>query len=250
MKPILECIGLTKQFGSFRAVSNLDFTVFPGEIFGIAGPNGAGKTTLFNIITKIPYPPTSGKTIFQGEEIQQMKNFEIVHKGIARTFQIPTVFEKFSYSENVKCGALFGKKYGKESVDEIEKKCLSALETVGLLEKKDQIATDLPLFDMKRIMLASALATNPSLLLLDEPVSALSSIEIEEIIKLIKQINEKGTTIILIEHHMRTLMGISERVLILHRGEKLAEGIPKEVAGNELVIEAYLGEDYKKYLGD
>jgi branched-chain amino acid transport system ATP-binding protein len=243
MRPLLECRGVTRRFGDLAAIKDLDFEVYPGETYGIAGPNGAGKTTLFNVITGIPVPVTSGRVLFNGEEIHRLKAYKISHRGIARTFQIPNIIESFNYWENALIGGIFGRPSDtRHSRERVER----ALATVGLLEKKGLSAKGAPLFDRKRLMLASALAMEPKLLLLDEPVGGLNRAEIKQLLDLFREIVEKGITLIIIEHVMTALMSISDRVMILHHGEKICEGKPDAVGRDKAVIEAYLGEEYQK----
>ncbi len=247
-EPILKVEGVNKYFGSFAALKDVTIEIQPNQIFGIAGPNGAGKTTLFNVITHV-IPLTSGKIFFEGEPIHNLPAHEICHKGITRTFQVPVIFRSMSTFETVRVGALFGRE-GKLSIPkserDIEKGCESVLELVGLTQKRDAKSEDLSLLDRKRLMIASALITNPKMLLLDEPIAGLSSEEIEEALKLIKEVNKQGITIVLIEHIMKALMGLSDHVMILHHGEKICEGTPNEVSKEECVIEAFLGETARK----
>ena len=250
MDPILKCENVSKYFGDFAAVKDLSFHVNPGEVFGIAGPNGAGKTTLFNIISNIPFPPTSGKIIFNDEEIQGLKPHKICHLGLVRTFQIPAIFKEMTYLENVQVGSIFGKDLSlhrstaKLAIDSAKE----AIKLVGLFEERYKRPRGAPLFDIKRLMIASAVAMKPKLLLLDEPVGGLNSSEIMQLMELIRKLQDDGITIVIIEHVMTCLMAISQRVMILNYGEKLAEGKPEEVAENEDVIEAYLGKEYRKYM--
>jgi len=250
MKPILRCENVSKYFGDFAAVKDLSFHVDPGEVFGIAGPNGAGKTTLFNIISNIPFPPTSGKIIFNEVEIQGLKPHKICHLGLVRTFQIPAIFKEMTYLENVLVGGIFGNDFSfyrsnsKLSLESAEE----AIKLVGLFEERDKLPKGAPLFDIKRLMIASAVAMKPKLLLLDEPVGGLNSSELMQLMELIRKLQDEGITIVIIEHVMTCLMAISQRVMILNYGEKLAEGKPEEVAENEDVIEAYLGKEYRKYV--
>lgn len=251
----IECKEVSKFFGEFAALNNVSFSVPRGIVFGIAGPNGAGKTTLFNVITSNPFPLSSGKIIFEGEEIQKLKPYKIVHKGIVRTFQIPVIFKDLTYLKTIMVGALYGNitnikdmifRYDRHRV---ERTALEALEFVGLSGKKNDSTVHASLYELKLLMLASAIATRLKLLLLDEPVSGLTDHEIGQIIELISKINKDlGVTILLIEHVMKFLMKISDEVMILNYGEVIAKGKPKDVATNEEVIKAYLGEEYREAL--
>jgi len=244
VKPILQCEKVSKYFGQLAAVKNLSFFVNPGEIFGIAGPNGAGKSVLFNVITKVPYGPTSGMIMFDDQYIHKLKPHEICRLGISRSFQTPVIFPSITVLENVMIGGFFGKAKSLFRADQerVKSSSIEALDFVGLLHKKDVLAGNLLLGDEKLLMIASCLATEPKIILLDEPMGGLNPTEIEQTMDIIKKINEKGITVIAIEHIMKALMGISNRMMILHYGEKIAEGTPKEIADNELVIEAYFGE--------
>jgi branched-chain amino acid transport system ATP-binding protein len=238
MSIILETRQLTKRFGELAAVKDLSFTVEDGEVFGIAGPNGAGKTTLFNLISGLY--SGKGEILFKGERIDRNRPYQRCNKGLARTFQIPTVFSSLTVYENVKIGAHFGN-HG----DHEEKTILDSLEFVGLAEVKKIQAKHLPLFDKKLTMLAAALATQPGLLMLDEPIGGLSPIEIQKSVEIFKKINQDlKITLIVIEHLMKVLMGISNRMMILENGENICIGSPDEVANNKRVIEVYLGAEY------
>lgn len=252
MEPILRVENLSKRFGDLVAVKNLSFEVFPGEIFGIAGPNGAGKTVLFNCITKVPYSPDSGRLIFEGKEITKYTPHEICHMGISRTFQIPAIFPSLTAFENVLVGSVFGerarfplakifKKPANESIFLL--RTTKALEFVGMLDKKDSTAKDLSLLDIKLLMVASALATKPKLIMLDEPVGGLNKPEIKEFMGLIRKINSEGITIVIIEHIMAALMNLSKSIMVLDHGEKISEGTPQQVSNDKAVIEAYLGQE-------
>ena len=233
---ILQVNNVTQCFGQLVAVKDLSFEVEKGEIFGIAGPNGAGKTTLFNLVTG--FYRGSGDIIFDGRSIRGLRPHQICHRGIASTFQIPELFLTLPIVENVKVGVHFG---GRGAHDERE--CINeAISFVGLQGKENVIAANLNLFDKKLTMLAAALATKPKLLLLDEPISGLSPTEAREYMTLIQRTKkELGLTIIVIEHLMKVLTEISQRLMILHNGEKICIGPPKEVTKDKRVIEVYLG---------
>ena len=233
---ILQLNKVTQRFGELAAVNNLSFEVEEGEIFGIAGPNGAGTSTLFNVITG--FYRGSGDIIFDGSNIRGLKPHQICHKGIARTFQIPELFLTLPIVENVKVGAHFGVQGAHD-----ERECIKeVIDFVGLQGKENVIAANLNLFDKKTTLLAAALATKPKLLLLDEPIGGLSPVEVTESVALMKKINkELGLTIIVIEHLMKVLTEVSQRLMILHSGEKICIGPPKEVIKDKQVIEIYLG---------
>jgi len=236
---ILEARNVTKYFGRLAAVNNLSFEVNDGEIFGIAGPNGAGKTTLFNLIAGAY--PCKGEILFKGEKINNLKPYKVCQKGVARTFQIPLVFPSLSVYENIAIGARFG---GRRRDDE-KSLILKIIELIGLDGKENLEASHLRLFDKKLTMLGIALATQPKLLMLDEPAGGLNPAEIQQSIALFKRLNKEfGITLVVIEHLMKVLMGISERLMIIHDGEKIRQGAPVEVAGDKRVIEIYLGSEY------
>ena len=233
---ILQVSNLTQCFGQLVAVNNLSFEVEKGEIFGIAGPNGAGKSTLFNVITG--FYRGSGDIIFDGRSIRGLRPHQICHKGIARTFQIPQPFLTLPMVENVKVGAHFGVRGAHDEREGIKE----AINLVGLQGKENVIAANLNLFDKKRTMLAAALATKPRLLLLDEPIGGLSPTESKQFIALVKKINQElGLTVIVIEHLMKVLTELSQRLMILQSGEKICIGPPQEVTKDKRVIEVYLG---------
>jgi branched-chain amino acid transport system ATP-binding protein len=241
MKEILKTVSLSKYFGKLKAVSEVSFEVREGEIFGIAGPNGAGKSTLFNAISGIPYHANSGKIFFKGREIQRTPPHVICHSGIARTFQKETVFETLSVMENMFVASAFSKYYADCSEKERHEKGLEILDFIGLGNCRHREAVHLSLLEKKLLMLATALVTQPKLLLLDEPASGLTPEETRQLDSLLHKLNEKGITIILIEHVLHLLLRVSERVMILNEGKKLAEGTPDEVVKDEMVIKAYLG---------
>ncbi len=238
---LLECQGVTKNFGGLMALMDVSLHVNGGEIVGLIGANGAGKTTLFNLITGV-YSPSSGSIRFDGQEIKGLKTHDICKKGLVRTFQIVRPFSNMTVLENVMIGALFGVGRTK-NLSRAEEEALRILEFTGLTEKKDVLGKELTTADRKRLEVARSLATEPKLLLLDEVLAGLTSTETTEAMKLVKRIrHEKGLTIFMVEHVMKAVMGLSDRIVVLHNGEKIAEGPAKEVAENPKVIEAYLGE--------
>jgi len=236
---VLEAEGVTKTFGGLTALRALNFSINEGEILGLIGPNGAGKTTLFNVIAGV-FPLDSGKIRFGREEITGLKPFELCHKGIVRTFQIVKPFLNLTLLDNLMVGALSKERDLRVALRE----SLEILEFVGLAPKKDLLAASLTLEDLKRLEMARALTTKPKLLLLDEVVAGLNPKETEETLALIRKVHAEGVTIFIVEHVMKAIMSISDRIMVLHHGEKIAEGTPREIAQDRAVIEAYLGESY------
>lgn len=236
---ILNVKNLTKRFGGILAVNDLDFSVTQREILGIIGPNGAGKTTIFNLITGV-YRPDHGTISFQGKDITRMKTYQICRAGIGRTFQIVKFFGDLSVIENVIAAAFCHL----QQIDEARHEALKVLEQVGLSAKKDVMPRSLTIVDKKRLELAKALATRPKLLLLDEIMAGLNPAETDHTIELIKILQDQGYTMIIVEHVMRAMMALSDRILVLNFGEKIAEGTPNEISENPEVIKAYLGEKY------
>lgn len=237
---LLRGEGVTKYFGGLTAVYNVNFEIDEGEIVGLIGPNGAGKTTLFNVVTGA-LPLDKGKITFKGKDITNLKPFRICRSGIARTFQSVKIFGSLSVFENVMLGIWYGMEKKGLSVDAREA-AFELLEFVGLENLKDTPAKDLTLANQRRLEVARALATKPDLLLLDELMAGLNPKEVSEAIDLVSRIRERGVTIFMIEHVMKAIMSICKRIMVLHHGEKIAEGTPEEVARNERVIEVYLGE--------
>lgn len=235
---ILEVQGITVRFGGLVAVAGLDFHIDRGEVVGLIGPNGAGKTTLFNLISGA-ITPSSGITLFKGENITHLKPSEICRRGIARTFQLVKLFSDMTVLENVMLSCLFRKP--RVTKEEAVKESSELLDFVGLNNMESLPARDLPIGGQKRLEVARALATHPELLLLDEVMAGLNPAEVSEAIESIKRIREKGITIMLVEHVMQAIMDVSDRVIVLHNGEKLAEGMPCDIAANETVINVYLG---------
>lgn len=235
--PILECREVSKAFGSLQAVERVSFSVAEGEIYGIAGPNGAGKTTLFNLISGIPYHADSGAVRFEGKDIRGKAPHAICHAGLARTFQTEAAFDDLTVEENVRIGAVFGRR-----TDDVGATVEHALEYVDLVAQRKKSAESLPLYTKKRLMLASAIACHPRLLLLDEPAAGLNQAEYEELAELIRKLNAEGTTIVLIEHVLPLLLSVSSQVMVLNSGTVVTKAPPDEIVRDEAVIAAYLGE--------
>ena len=250
---LLDAQGIVKQFGGLTAVNSVDFAIERRSISSLIGPNGAGKTTFFNMITGL-YMPTSGKILFDGQEITGTKPHLVTALGIGRTFQNIRLFAQMTALENVMVGrhsrlkaGLFGILFRLPRVraeeEAARKHALELLDYVGLGRRRaDELSKNLPYGDQRRLEIARALATDPKLLLLDEPTAGMNPNETAELTKLIRRIrDDRGVTVLLIEHDMRVVMGISEKVTVLDHGAKIAEGLPEEVRANEEVIEAYLG---------
>jgi branched-chain amino acid transport system ATP-binding protein len=246
---ILSGRQVTKTFGALKAVWNVDFEVKKGEILGIIGPNGAGKTTLLSMINGT-LSLTRGTITFKDQVISGLKPFRIAEQGISRTFQVVKPFPGMTLLENVSLGALFGKDKIRDA-REAREKTRAILSTVNLSGQENVAVENLNISERKRLELARALAMDPELLLLDEVMAGLNTGEINWIMGLIRRLNEKeGRTILVIEHVMKAIMGISHRIMVLHHGKKIAEGPPEQISNDEKVISAYLGERYAKRRGD
>jgi len=248
---LLEVSGLSKNFGGLRAVHDLDFQVQVGDILGLVGPNGAGKTTVFNLITGV-YLPNAGKILFRSEDISGLKPHRVARKGIARTFQLTTLYSNCSALENVVIGHHLKMQTGLRSIllrtpffwseeKKAKENALQLMEFIGLSGQENFLAKNLPHGHQQRLKIAIALSSAPQLLLLDEPVSGMNPEETNEMMALIGKIRANGITIIMIEHDMRAVMGLCDRIVVINYGEKLAEGVPQQIQENPEVIEAYLG---------
>ena len=238
---ILEVQGLYKYFGGLAAVANVDFQLEKGEIMGLIGPNGSGKTTVFNLIAGV-YRADRGSIRLDGEEITSLSTAAICQKGIGRTFQIPQPFSRLTVLENVRLGRVYGSQPA-QSITQADQEADEVLEFIGLKAKRSLVSGRLPLLDRKRLELGKALATRPKVLLMDEILGGLTPAEIDTAMDLIKAIRNSGVTLIVVEHVMKAIMGISDRVIVLNSGAKIAEGPPRKVVQDRNVIEAYLGVD-------
>jgi branched-chain amino acid transport system ATP-binding protein len=252
-RPLFEARNITKHFGGLQAVSDVNFTVLPGEILGLIGPNGAGKSTVFNLISGF-YPLSSGTIIFKGEDITGRKAHKITGLGISRAFQEVTLFMKLSVLENVFSGfhlyyrqpawkSFLRTRAAKDEENRAKGEVLEILQFMGLSAVKDQLAQNLPHGHQKILGVCIALATHPTLLLLDEPLTGMHPEETEEMMRLIRQIRDRGVTIIIVEHNIDAVMRLCDRIVVLNQGRKIAEGEPQEIRNHKDVIEAYLGTD-------
>lgn len=238
--PVLEVVGLRKSFGRLAAVDGLDLTVARGEILGVAGPNGAGKSTLINLLTRVPFGPDSGEVLLEGASLQRASARAICRRGLARTFQSESVFDTLSAFDNVRLAAVYGRR-GATSRSAIRDIVHEALRTVGLRDTGSLEAQHLPPIDKKKLMIASALATNPVLLCLDEPASGLIEPEQRELEQIMLSIRDAGVSILVVEHVLPLLRHVCDRLIIMATGRVLAEGEPDAVLSDPAVVGAYIG---------
>jgi branched-chain amino acid transport system ATP-binding protein len=235
---LLEARGLTKRFDGLTAVNTFDITVEKGKIVGLIGPNGAGKTTAFNLISGF-LDPTEGDVYFDGEDITNLRPDQVCKRGLARTFQVVKPFVQLSVRENIMVGA-----YNRtNSKDRALHRADEIINFLGLEKVADESAGSLSVAYRKRLELAKTLATEPKIILLDEAMAGLRPKETDEIIELVRQINQRGISLLIVEHVMKVIMALAEHIVVIHHGEKLAEGKPKDIAQNQDVIDAYLGEE-------
>lgn len=234
---LLEVKNVSMFFGGLAAISDVSFGINKGEILGLIGPNGAGKTTMFNVVNGF-YSPSKGEVYFKGRKISGLKPYQICRLGIARTFQVVKPLQRMSVLDNVIASAFLRAK----TKEEAEKTAIETIKFTGLYDDRDLVSKGLPLGKRKKLEIARALATQPEMLLLDESFAGLNPSELDESIGIIRKIKERGVTIMIIEHHMKVIMSISDRIVVLTYGQKTAEGTPVEIGNNPQVIEAYLGE--------
>jgi branched-chain amino acid transport system ATP-binding protein len=252
--PLLEVKGLTKNFGGLTAVNTLDLSVEKGEVVGLIGPNGAGKTTVFNLIMGT-YSPNKGKVVFKGKDITGQKSHSIVSQGLVRSFQRTVLFSEMTVLQNVLLGfhlisetrlwsSLFNGKGARIKQKGLLEKAAEIAEFMGLGQSKDQLAGNLPHGYQRMLGVAIALATNPELILMDEPVTGMNAEETDRMINKIREIRDKGITTLVVEHDMRLVMNLCDRLCVLNFGSKIAEGPPSEICKHKEVIGAYLGSEY------
>lgn len=244
--------GLSKSFGGLAAVSDVDFRIEEKEIVGLIGPNGAGKTTFFNLLTGV-HKPTAGKILFEGRDITGLKPHQIANLGILRTFQLTRTFNRVSVLEHVIMGqhcqqgtwaeSLINRSQAKRKKEEMRKKAVELLDFTKLFSVKDEYAENISSAQQRCLMIATALAAGPKIILLDEPTAGMSAEETAQVVEMIKEIRDRGIAVFIIEHNMKVTMNICNRVIVLNYGKKIADGRPEEIAKNQAVIDAYLGEE-------
>jgi branched-chain amino acid transport system ATP-binding protein len=236
-EPILSVTGITKHFGGLTALNDVSFDVGKGEVVGLMGPNGAGKTTLLNVIAG-EYAPDAGTITFEGQDITGCSPHRACHLGMARTYQIPQPFVTLTAQQNLMVSAVFGRQLKRSTADIGYDKIF---DLVGLLEKKETLAGDLPILSLKKLELARALARNPELLLLDEVAAGITEVEIPRVLATIQEIRRMGITVIIIEHVIKVLVNVVDRIVVIDKGTKIAEGAPMAVMNDCKVMEAYFG---------
>jgi branched-chain amino acid transport system ATP-binding protein len=239
---ILQFNHVTKAFGGLKAIADVSFSIDQGEIVGLIGPNGAGKTTIFNLASGFT-PPTSGNIFFKEHRINRLPSDQICKLGLCRTFQVVKPFGDMNALDNIMVGSLLHT----ANIEKAQEEAMEILSALGLTGVKDQMGKNLTIADRKRLEIARALATRPSLILLDEVMAGLTSVETMEVVEMIRQIRGKNITVLLIEHIMQAVMSLSDRIIVIHHGQKISEGDPKTVANDEQVIKAYLGEEYHEH---
>ncbi len=239
-EPILDIRNVGKRFGGLVALDGVSFRVEQGSIFSVIGPNGAGKTTLFSCLVG-SQKPTSGSIRFKGKEISGLRNDQVVARGVVRTHQVVRPFRDMTVAENVSVGALFGAR--KRRGADARARVTAVLERAGLAGRAQVLARTLPIGELKRLEIARALATEPEVLCLDEVMGGLNPSEIQEAMQLIREIRSSGVTVLMIEHHVHAVLGVSDRVMVLNFGRTIAEGVPHEALRDPAVVAAYLGDD-------